>query len=147
MAKGLPDWTIDLRTVQGALESQYKAMTTTVGALVGIMTILGKGVLFGGYARCYNGDAYMNDDTIYTVVDDVSISSLNLSGLYLNNILVPNMTNFYITKYDMYNRWIVVGLSPLVRFDESFKLQYMCDAANGFATQISSRLYYTLIKD
>ena len=148
MAKGAPDYTAKTDVVLQTLSelivrNRYGTLkvreinTLAPSGWETEINVAGKGIIYGGWMAFDNSSAYLRQ-----TVDGgpaVSFSFALLLGYSLDKTAIPF---FYLLKYDDVKRQYVVGLSPGVTFDVSYKLERYIHVPY---TTVRAQIFYALL--
>ena len=107
-----------------------------------IITISGKGRLYGGYLYTDQGTNQKND-RVRVYVDGVMIFSLMWEGLYTQNTTTGTPSPVSLTRYDIGSQGFAMVFGGNITFDSELKITY--GEYGGYTPRVGSEIYYALI--
>lgn len=140
-----PDFLVEIRHTFGAARL---AETPLIGLFpprdvpTTIYSILGKGVVYGGYIST-TGPGIKNLDYVIVTIDGVTITEVNYITLISYNIVGPWDDLLHILYYDDVTWRYAMGYMPGITFETGFKVEYVSKGPIG--ATVHSRLIYALI--
>lgn len=143
MAKGLPDWSKDLRSYQGSVYEANNTKLVSPGDKETITSVIGKGVLLGGLLKTIGLSDPVNSDQIVIQVDGNEISLLDFQDLYNYSVIPPHNNFIYLTNYDEVKVRAAVSIATGISFDEHFHLKYQRSAVYANDALVFGDISYT----
>lgn len=112
------------------------------GATTPVVTIEGKGVLYGGWVFMDSLISHKKDGpSIHT--DGNQISALNMEQKNDYNFNQPHQASWYLTRYDDVNFIYAFAFTPGITFETEWKLSYYNDT--GSNVNIGYHIIYALV--
>lgn len=154
MASGLPDFYrgVDIayqalsqmivRPKYGAAKLIKGVETATANEKISILSVLGKGMIYGGDLRVIGTERQILDVPVLSI-EGVEISDTNFGNLCGWGLDMEHSGPFYIRLCDNVNFLYSVGISFGFTFETSFEVLY--DEKDGGTPLVSCRLSYSLI--
>lgn len=154
MSHGLPDYYrgVDIayqalselinRPKYGAAQQEYSSVTVTNNFTTTLLSMAGKGVIYGGVLYM-DYTASQSNAVVALYVDDVQITAFSLANLTLFGMTKEHAYPVYILAYDEVNYRYCVGFSGQITFETSIVLKYLEN--NGGTPLVLTRLIYALI--
>ena len=154
MAEGLPDYLrgIDI-TLQALAEltnrpkygsgqnaAGYRVVTANDQTI--LTTILGKGMIYGGYVRVEFTQT-LDANGVFLYVDDEKLGSIGFEALDRWNLDVEHSYPVYKRKYDDTNFIYVIAFSHGFTFEESLRIDYL--EGNGVTPTAWWQILYALV--
>lgn len=142
MANGMPDYHRVIRPKYGAGESDAGFKVAIANDSRELTTILGKGMIYGGYLRV-EYTASIVGDALFLYVDEEKIGVIGFNSLNKWSLSVEHSYPFYIRTFDDVNFIYVVAFSHGFTFERSFRLDYV--ESNGRTPQPWWQIIYSLM--
>lgn len=142
MAHGMPDYNRDVRPKYGAAQVAWRNITAVANSLNALVEISGKGVIYGGLLALY-GYETQQISTPHLTVDGTIIAQVSFQSYNRYNMTVENCFPFYLLKYDNVAFIYALGISSMMTFESSFKVEY--DENDGGTPTVWCRVIYALI--
>jgi len=154
MAHGLPDYyrgvdiayqalaQLIVRPKYGGAQNAQANVTVTPNAETTLVSVSGKGVLYGGCVFLDHTSTQLAS-TVRLYVDGAQLSFLSFYTLNKHNIHEPRSTSVYLLKYDNTEFIYTVGISPDITFESSFAVKYQEN--EGATPVVYCDLNYALI--
>jgi hypothetical protein len=143
MPRGYPDWFGQPQFPQYGSVSEAKAeITIATGTETTLVTISGKGRIYGGVVLCASGNV-KNADYVKLYVDDVLLISICFYDLTWYGLYPDGDSPLYIIRYDETTPKMIAGIRKDITFSKSFKIAWKSDDANSRVVRY--RLHYSLI--
>jgi len=153
MAKGAQDWVartdillqtlseLVIRNKYGALQTYwYHGFLLSTGEHT-LLSISGKGIIFGGSAFT-SGEKACEDDSVLLEVDGNETIYTSYSTLLARNFTKPNQSFYYLTEFNLVNNTFTMQILGRITFENSLKLKYYNNYAGPY---LSLPLYYATI--
>lgn len=145
MAKGMPDWTHDLRIIQGTLETDSFADTAAFRDVTTVHEIPGKGVVFGGFLHALGSSPNPQNDSVRLYIDGTLSTNPSFTALFNFGAQVRDTSPIVLARYDLINLKMGIAYGHGIVFDESIKLEFVHSGTNNVAPGLLSQLFYTVI--
>lgn len=143
MARGYPDYFgQSIFPAKGAYTKNAGSNAVNTDAEFTLRTVLGQGVLFGGYFNSTDADMH-KDDQVNLYVDGNRVTIGILSFLFDNKIWRPNESPIYITCYDEITPQYAIGISSGIVFTTSLHLKFTRKTAVD--RTVNCGLFYSLL--
>jgi hypothetical protein len=142
MASGLPDYYRGIRQRFGAAKRVADSVVLAAFGDETLCDVPGRGVIYGGmvYVSCVSTQATSH---IEMYLDGTKIEDLPFGHMLYRGVVKPAAKPIYLIKYDEVLYLYVVGLTPGLTFEESFKLRY--NEMDGGAPNVNYDVFYALI--
>ena len=142
MTSGLPDYFRSMRPRYGGAKGAMGNKTLTANAENTLVSISGKGMIYGGNMR-FDGVLLDRWDVIHLYIDDVLFYQTNFYSLNLAKYTIPGTSAIFIQSYDDVNGLFSIGVSGGYTFESSFK--FSITENRGNTPQVFYNIFYALI--
>ncbi len=142
MASGLPDYFRLVRPRYGAATLGEGSEIVTASDITLILTITGKGVIYGGVLSV-EGARSQDLDVPLMIVDEFLITNTNFFSLNKYGLNTDKIMPFYITKFDDVTFDYSVGISSGYTFEKSIQIGYT-ENETGTPTVVAKVIYALL---
>ena len=123
MASGLPDFGLGVRPQFGAAESASGTTTVTASDWTTLATILGKGMLYGGFLG-FNYTSTQRASLVRLVIDGNLLLNKSFQVMNALSLTEPRTHPLSLLKFDDTEFIYCVGFSYGLTFEQSLVLQY-----------------------
>lgn len=145
MAKGMPDWTTDLRIIQGSLRIDPKTDSYSLADFYTVHDIARKGVVYGGFLYAWDQTPGPEIDLVSVTVDGTPVSTITFAELLARGSKGVIVLPWTIGQYDIVNARMTALLGQNIAFNEQLKIEYGYAVGNTGTVKIISHLFYTQI--
>jgi len=142
MTSGTPDYFRTVRQNCGAAKSDADVTVVTASGLTVLATIVGKGMIYGGYMMLDHSSS-QKDGVPILIVDDEIINALSFSDLIVNNLTRETAIALYLLKFDEIDFAYAVAIARGITFDSNFSLTY--NEVDGETPAVYHSVTYALI--
>lgn len=144
MASGMPDYHKVIRPRFGGAKSIYANVTVVGGAETEIVSVTGRGMLYGGYGLLQH-DAVQHASMFRLYADGNVLSNHSFMTLYNYDLTTENAPTVYLRKiYEVLPLYMYsVGLSYGITFETELKLTYV--EVGGYTPRVFANMTYALI--
>lgn len=142
MSRGLPDYTREVRPRFGGAISTSGVTGADASKITDIVTVLGKGIIYGG-AVWMDHTASQSNSIPLLVVEKSTLSNVSFLRLQTYGINRAGTIPLSINTYDIKNFIYSVGISYGITFEEEFHFSY--DEKHGSTPTLHWRFIYALI--
>lgn len=140
MARGYPDFFgISIIPKYGTTYRATGVAVVTASDRTDIITVTGKGILFGGTIDAYNGGNQQNSD-IYLYIDGNLVLNYSWVGLKTYNYSMVAIKGYELTMFDNNGGYYGAYLNFDMPFEKSFTLTY--NELAGNTPTVSAKLTY-----
>lgn len=123
MSSGVADWERVIRPRYGAAHSEIGVVLVVAGEETELLSVSGKGVIYGG-ALHLTYDSDQENSIPILEVDGANIAEINFFTINLYNLSIPGSYPFYIRHYDLVTPRFAVGISGGMTFEMGFRILY-----------------------
>jgi len=142
MASGLPDYFRAVRPRYGAAKSVMGSKTLTAHSENTLVSISGKGMLYGGNMR-FDGVLLDRWDVIHLYIDNVLFYQTNFYSLNLAKYTIPGTNAIFIQSYNEVEGLYSIGVSSGYTFESCFK--FSITENRGNTPDVFYNIFYALI--
>ena len=145
MAKGMPDWSTDLRIAQGAIGPDWFSDAAVLNDITTVHDMSGKGIVFGGYLRAYGSSPNPQNDSVRLYIDGTLVTNPTFTALYTWGAQIRDTSPIVLARYDLVNLMMTFAYGHGIVFNESIKVEFSHSGTNTVAPSLISELFHTLI--
>lgn len=142
MASGLPDYSNVVRPAYGGGQRLASSKTVTASDDTTLLTITGKGMVYGGYILLDHTASQVNSIPVLAA-DGKKICSIKFDTLNKYNMVSPGKYPVFLTKFDNVNFIYGVAFSYGITFETEIAMNYI--EAHGATPVVNYSLIYTLM--
>lgn len=142
MASGLPDYGIGVRPVYGGGQRNAGGKLVTASDDTNLLTISGKGMVYGGYVLLDYSSSQVNSIPVIAV-DDKKICNITFGTLNKFRMDAPGKYPVVLTIYDEVNFIYGVVFSYGITFETELGLSYI--ERHGTTPTVNYSIIYALI--
>ncbi len=133
---------LEVRPKNGIPNGVFNTFLATANATVSVISITGKGILYGGRAGS-GGVGSQKTDIYYLYIDGNLIGGAEFRTHDAWNLTSLYCSPFHILKYDDVFFEYMLGIIPGITFESSFEVFY--EEKNGRTPSISVEVIYALM--
>ena len=135
---------IDVRSHHGKAYRAFREMPAEAAAVTDLISIAGRGILYGGYAYA-DGALIGNRDYFYLKVDGQVLGYTSFLQMENHGMNTPYSNSVYALKYDNVAFDYTVGFMPGITFESLIEVKY--GTFHGNEPTLIAQIIYALITE